>query len=559
MDNPRALRTAVVCVLVLTVGCTASVNQTAKPSGTTGAAEQSPGAEGPVGTLRVALPSFDAESTAIWRGQPTMLTYIGEMYDPLIAADDDGQFTHDGIISDWQANPAGDEVTLKVRPGVKFHNGDEVTAEDIKFTFELYFTPGIPAHSAELSTIVDRVEVVDKYTAQVILKGPNSFFPHNLAWVEGDMAVLPKRYFESLPGATFEAKEAEFVKRPIGTGPYKFEKREPGVSIEFVANQDYYDAKRLPKFERLVLLVAGEATTRVNMLRTGQVDLASLPAEQAIQVHGDGFGLHVAKNVGHVMVTFPKSYDPSFLTNNTDFRKALVLAVDRPAVASAIWPEIPGSGPLGVVADAPPLAGPGVAGYRPDLPSYPYDPDEARRLLEKTGYAKNPQTVIIWASVFAGIEEAPRVAQAIAGYWEAVGVKVEIQSLDLSLLIQRLGAKPQDVDPPATALIATAFGLSGINNWRNFGSVKYGFTSTYFDQKYADQSFLDLRSTMDPDQFEEKMHELWKTTAETYWAIPLVWRGEVWAFDPKVLGDWKPVNGGPTYLRFETAVPASSG
>jgi peptide/nickel transport system substrate-binding protein len=87
------------------------------------------------GTLRVAVVGFDRESTALWEGSTPMLPYIGNIYDPLIAADDNGQLSKEGLVTDWQANDAGDMVTLTIRPGVKFHNGDPLTAADVQFSF----------------------------------------------------------------------------------------------------------------------------------------------------------------------------------------------------------------------------------------------------------------------------------------------------------------------------------------------------------------------------------------------------------------------------------------
>jgi ABC-type transport system substrate-binding protein len=72
--------------------------------------------------------------------------------------------------------------------------------------------------------------------------------------VEGDLGVLPKRYFEALPGQTFEEKRNAFVKQPIGTGPWKFVSRTVGTSIEFAANADYWDQQRVPQFARLRLI-----------------------------------------------------------------------------------------------------------------------------------------------------------------------------------------------------------------------------------------------------------------------------------------------------------------
>src|SRR5215831_8668934 len=116
------------------------------------------------GTLRVAVVGFDRESTAPWESSTPMLPYIGNMYDPLIAADDTGQLSKEGLVTDWQSNEAGDIVTLTIRSGVKFHNGAPLTAEDVKFSFETWKeqTGGSPSLTgAALRGILKRVNVVN--------------------------------------------------------------------------------------------------------------------------------------------------------------------------------------------------------------------------------------------------------------------------------------------------------------------------------------------------------------------------------------------------------------
>jgi len=481
------------------------------------------------------------------------------MFDPMISADETGALNAKGIIRQWRANAAGDQMTLFVRPGVRFHNGDEVTADDIKFSFETWMRPGAPNTGSFFRGAIEKIEPVDKYTVRVRLKNPNAIFAYVTSWMEGDIAVIPKRYYESLPGATNEEKDAEFVKRPIGTGPYRFVRRSIGTSIEFEANMNYWDSDRAPRFRRLVLLKVPETTTRVNMLRTNAADLIDVPAEQAVELRRDGFKLFVQKNVAHAVLMFYMSHDPRFITHDLRIRKALITAVDRTAIAKAMFPNISGVGPAGIVANAPPLAGPGIAGYRPDLPSYPYDPQEARQLLEDAGYFKEPKTITAFSFTFVSVPEGPKMLEAVAEYWKAVGVKVEIRQVDWPLISQRLIAWPQGFDPPAAVGIqAPVYRPSGLGNLIVFAtSKKYGALNIYPDLDKADKLYLDAVRTMSPHRYEEMLYQLWKTTAEDYWALPLVWRHALWAANPKTLAEWRPVNLTGLYLRYETAVPAA--
>ena len=393
----------------------------------------------PKGTLRVAVVNFDRESTAQWLGATPMLPYIGNMNDPFIAADENGQLSQQGMVTEWQANPAGDVITLTIRPGVKFHNGDEVTAEDIKFSIETWQRPqaSVSVSGPAIRGAVKNVEVLSKHQVQVTLTSPNAIFPHLLSWVEGDIGVVPKRYFESLPGNTFEEKEAAFIKAPLGTGPWKFVKRNIATDIEFEANLDYWDAQRVPQFARLRVIKVPEVSTRMNMLRTGEVDLAVLDSDAARTLDKEGLKVFAVRNVAHGLLVFYQCYDPRMLTNDIRFRKAATLALDRQAIVKALFPPIsPTIESLGALSAGGPLTGPGVVGYDPNAPTYPYDPKEAKRLLKEMGYLDNPKTMTANSFAFASLPEGPKLIEAIVGYWEAVGIKVQIRQVDLALCFQ---------------------------------------------------------------------------------------------------------------------------
>src|SRR5262249_37939822 len=161
-----------------------------------------------------------------------------------------------------------------------------------------------------------------------------AIFLHLLSWVEGDFSVLPKRYFESLPGQTFEEKRNAFVKQPIGTGPWKFVSRTVGTSIEFTASSDYWDHQRVPQFARLQLLKVPELWRGMNMLRTAEADLVVVDSDGAKTLHSEGMKLFVNRNVAHALMVFYKCYAPAMLTHDVRFRKAAILALDRQAIVT---------------------------------------------------------------------------------------------------------------------------------------------------------------------------------------------------------------------------------
>jgi peptide/nickel transport system substrate-binding protein len=527
------------------------------------------------GTLRVAVVGFDRESTAPWEGSTPMLVYIGSIYDPLIAANDQGQLGKEGLVTDWQANASGDVVTLSIRADVKFHNGDPLTAEDVKFSFDTWKeqTGGSPSLTgAALRGILKGVEVVGPLQVQVHLHSPNAIFPHLLSWVEGDFSVLPKRYFTSLPGQTFEEKRDAFVKQPIGTGPWKFVSRTVGSHIEFASNPDYWDKQRVPQFAHLRLIKVPELSTRMNMLRTAEADLAVVDSDGAKTLYSEGKKIFINRNVAHAMMTFYKCYDPEMLTHDVRFRKAAILAIDRQAIVQALFPPIaPTIGSLGALSAGGPLTGPGVLGYDASMPTYPYDPQEAGRLLQEMGYFKNPKTIIANSFSFASLPEGPKFIEAIAGYWEAVGIKVQIRQVDQTFVSKKSTAHPQSFEPPGEVGVQSPwYRPSGLNNYRVFAVSKPaikteveqtrgleagGALSAHCDLNKADTFYLEALEKMDAQELEAAVRRINAATYEDYWAIPLASRSEPWAARTGIVSGWRPVPLGPVYLRFETAVP----
>lgn len=527
------------------------------------------------GTLRVAVVGFDRESTAPWEGSTPMLAYSGHLYDPLIAADDAGQLSKEGLVTDWQTNDTGDVVTLTIRPGVTFHNGDPLTAEDVQFSFETWKTQtsGSPSLTgAALRGILKRVDVLNPQQVQVHLHGPNAIFPNLLSWVEGDFCVLPKRYVQSLPGQTFEEKRDAFVKQPVGTGPWKFASRVVGSSIEFEANPAYWEPKRAPQFARLRLAKVPELSTRMNMLRTAETDLAVVDSDAAKTLHRENFKLFVNRNVAHALMIFYKCYDADMVTHDIRFRKAAILALDRQAIVNALFPSIDATiGSLGSLSAGGPLTGPGVTGYDPSAPTYPYDPKEARRLLQEMGYTKTPKTIVANSFSFASLPEGPKFIEAVAGYWEAVGIKVQIRQVDATFVSKKATAYPQGFEAPGEVGVQSPwYRPSGLNNYRVFAVSKPdiktdaekvrgleagGSMAGHCDLNKADALYLDALSQMDPAKLADAVRQMNTATYDDYWAIPLASRSEPWAARPGIVSDWRPVPLGPVYLRFETALP----
>ncbi len=129
----------------------------------------------------------------------------------------------------------------------------------------------------------------------------------------------------------------------------------------------------------------------MNMLRTNEADLVVIDSDAAKTLHGEGFNIFVNRNVAHGLMMFYECYNPEMITHDIRFRKAAILALDRQAIVDALFPPIaPEIGSLGALSAGGPLTGPGVAGYDPNAPTYPYDP-EAAEAPGVMGYFRTPR------------------------------------------------------------------------------------------------------------------------------------------------------------------------
>src|SRR5438128_3173046 len=168
------------------------------------------------------------------------------------------------LAESWTESPDGLMYEFKLRRALKFHNGDPVTAEDVKFSFERYKGAG----ARELTARVRQVEIVDALTVRFHLKEPwPDFMTFYGTTATAAGIVVPKKYLT-------QVGDDGFRKQPIGAGPYKFVSHTPGVEVVLEANSGYW--RRVPNVKRLIMRSVPEGTTRVAMLKKGEADMAFL-------------------------------------------------------------------------------------------------------------------------------------------------------------------------------------------------------------------------------------------------------------------------------------------
>src|SRR6516165_5710572 len=348
-------------------------------------------------------PSWFDPSTA-----PPQITPFGMLYaihDALVRPYP-GQKMGPSLAESWQESEDGLTYEFKLRPGLKFHNGDPLTTEDVKFSFERYAGTGATA----LKDHVREVEIVDPLVVRFQLKEPwPDFMTFYGTTASAAGIIVPKNYLT-------QVGDDGFKKQPIGAGPYKFVSNKPGVEVELEAFPSYW--RRVPNVKTLIMRSVPEATTRAVMLKTGEADMAyALDGIDAEGIKSDPHLQVVAtKHASIFWIEFTEQWDPKSPWHDERLRLAVNYALDRQQINEA--------GCLGFCPPAGVIV-PRVMEYALQVDALPYDLPKAEQLLTEAGYPNG-----LDAGEFAAILGFPTVAEAMMNYLNAAGIRVKLRQME---------------------------------------------------------------------------------------------------------------------------------
>jgi peptide/nickel transport system substrate-binding protein len=337
------------------------------------------------------------------------------IFERLVDLTTDGQFVP-GIAS-WEVLEDGREFLFTLRKDVKFHSGDPLTTKDVEF----FHNRAMEVNSSYQRNMrnFDRLEVIDDYQIKFIFKQPDVLFiPLRM------VAAVSKSYFDRVG-------EEEYLRNPVGTGPYKFVAWKPGEYIDIERNEDYWGEK--PPIKQARFRFVKEDTTRVAMLKAGEADIMlSTPYPLVADVEAAGFKTIRLPAHPPCGVQFHTG-NPNVPWYDRNVRLAVALAIDKEAIVNDLFQGIP--------AGFPRLA-PWELGYDPELKQYPYDPERAKELLAEAGYPNGFDAPLYY---FAGRSYGQKeTAEAVALYLNAVGIKCKVQGVEAAQMLDKVRAWHKD-------------------------------------------------------------------------------------------------------------------
>ncbi len=387
-----------------------------------------------------------------------------------------------GVADSWKVSEDGKTITFQLHKGVKFHNGREMTSEDVKYSFERILNPDTGSIAKSYFSSIDKIETPDPNTVVFHLKNPDSALLANTSSVYA--SIVPKEV-------------ADLNKEAVGTGPFKMEKNESGQYVLLKKNPDYF-VQGEPKVDEIKFQIMKDEAERLAAIRAGKVDLTVVTADSA----------KILENSKNITVKSYQSMEYGYLGINVAkkpfddprVRQAISYAVDRNQVVQTVWKgEAVTTGPIS----------PALANWALDAnvyQSYKQDVAKAKQLLAEAGYPNGFNTVIETASTYPDMIET---AQVLQQQLKAVGINAEINQLEWGNYIKTWKSKD--------ANLMVGRNTSGIDPDRSmrffFSSTGSGNVWNYSNPKY-DELVQKALETTSPDERKKLYEEAQKMIVE---------------------------------------------
>ncbi len=471
----------ILCALGLSLGSQATSAWAAKPAGTLRVADDE------IGWGYESMDPIVYESFWGWA-----------MYDSLLTFDPKGNIVG-SVAESYKLSPDGKTWTFKIRKGMKFHNGEPVTSADVAFSVVRFSSKeSTNPWSPYLRNNFESVETPDTYTFVYHSAKPEPALAVPFAWTR----ILPKNYIEK------EGIE-NFRKRPIGSGPWKFVKFVSKTSMEMEANTQHW--RQVPAFEKCIDQLVPEESTRIAMLKRGDVDIAvNLSYDRIVEMKKAGFGLQPAGLPTLANINFTGTFMTQGPTSDKRVRQAMSYAINRQELCDTFYKGLAKPGGRWFMDEY-------TWGWDPSWKPDPYDPNKVKALLKEAGYPAKFKDPVI--NIFCQQGVQADLMQALAGYWDAAGIQTKINIIDAMTYGGYIFVRAKDASVPMVGGIWPWIFPGFFNNVYHSANMykSTGVHTTANDPK-ADAMYDKAVAELDPakakklwTEFQSYGYDMWVT------------------------------------------------
>jgi peptide/nickel transport system substrate-binding protein len=413
-------------------------------------------------------------------------------------------------------NPDEKTWVFHLRPGVKFHDGSDLTANDVKFTYESVLDQSFNSPFRAFYLSVDKVEATDNNTVTFTLKTPFAPF---LSYM--DLAIVPQAAVQKLG--------ADFGTRPVGSGPFKVDRWATGDTIELSANEAYFGGR--PNVDRVRVKVVPDNSGRVVGLESGDLDFVQSPVspQDVSRVQSAG-KLKVDRTpaAGYTYVNL-NCADP--ILSDKQVRQALSHLVNKQQIIDTIYKSIgkPANGPIV----------PGMWAYSPDIPAYEYSPDKAKQLLDDAGWkvgadgvrAKDGQRLSLTVRTHSEDPDRKQLIQVLQSEFQNMGIEATTNTVEFPAFFQDVQDGKYQV---------------GVIGWLNlsdpdratFRQFTIDGTANYgkYRNEQVDKLLKDARVTLDRDKAKSLYTDAIKQVVDDAPYIFVQYQEYIAMYTPKLQG-----------------------
>ena len=387
-------------------------------------------------------------------------------------------------------------ITFHLRQDVYWHDGEPVTAADVRFTWQLQTDPEIAWASRSIKDRIDDVEVIDDHTVTFHFANRYRYQLHDA----NDGVIVPRHALDKVLRESF--RTCDFGRSPVGNGPYRLARWVPGQYIELERNDEYY-VESQPYLERVVFRIVPDMTNLVTQLKAGEIDcLESIPIDALSEIESEYTDVRIYQYMSRGMAFIVWNLENDLFTDR-EVRRALAMAINAPEIIETLWRG------RAEASDSP--MHPMLWAHNPEMTPIRFDPDRARAMLAEQGWRdsnndgvldKDGRPFEFEMTTNQGIQVRADIMTMAQEYLRRVGVKLNARILEMNTFMQ--GVISGEFDSCVFGWkVGTRADLSSF--WHSTATPPSGFNASRYRSTRADELMEQAKNTLDT----KKATELW--------------------------------------------------